>query len=831
MPTRSPRRPRLGRVLRHPAVLVPVAALALAAPAGASSWSPGVPVPDGAVGAPAESAKRAGPTATQAADGTTWVAWLQSAGTTADTVRVARRAPDGTWGAAETVATRPRVDGEAGNGLLRGPAIDVGPGGRPVVLWSVNDGSGNLHELRAARRGADGAWSAPHVLGDESDGGGGANDGSVAIHHAADGRTVAAWRAGANVHAAVLGTDGAWSATATLGNDLVDVPPALREVDVTSDAEGRITVAWAGAAGPETSTRNESGTWSAARTVAESGVGSPPRVAADAQGELLVAWAAGDGDARVARAASLGGDWAAEAVAFDEDGTAATIAPDVAFDHHGVATLVSTDTDVVDGTTTAAVRARLRRPDGSWAAPTTVRSAAGAEAPGASRVVVGHDGQATVLWTAGPILSGRLFAATREGGDGAWGPAVALTDPEVLRNRVSDGVAADALGNVAVALAPAQAVAAATATAPVLRTLDAAPAVGTSWSARWLPGTFNLRTFVNYLHGAPDGGVFPSDGASRPEPLDRYGVRLTVADAWRDVDTGETVVEHRGVVRMSMPIHFIDIRIVDPTVRIAADGSSARVIASGQGSGVMDPTATTPKVEPFEDVELIDLDLAAGAVRAGDAGAVRTYVAAPARIAAGDAGRYLAYPEGTPYGAFTITVPAQLPDRDPPPPADGGGGDGGGGGDDGGGGGPTPVPPTGDDGSAPPPPGPGTTPAPTPPGPTPDPVKPGPAGSSTPKRVTARLSGSRAARRSVRLTTSVRIGARATRTYRVRLLRGGRTVATGTLRGRTLRLTLRRTGRTRGGKARYPRLTGSYALRANGGAAANRIPATTIRVR
>jgi hypothetical protein len=775
-------------------------------------------VPDGAVGAPASSATRAGATAAQAPDGTTWVAWLQATGTTADTVLVARRGPDGTWGAAQTVASRSRTGDDAGS-RMRGPALDVAADGTPVVLWSQATGTGDEFELRASRRGSGGAWSTPVALGDESYGTG-AFDGSVTVHHVADGRTVAAWRSGASVLAAVLGTDGTWSATTTLGQDL-----QRPEVDVTSDAEGAITVVWGGTDGAVARTRTAAGTWGSAQAVGPDAA-STPRVVADAQGALVAVWASedddtGDATLEVARRPSTGSGWTVESL--DASGTPARVAPDVAMDRHGDATVVwsSARVDADGADAGAVVRSRVRRPDGTWDAPVDVYASPASEGPAAPRVVTGHTGTTTTVWTDARFGSprfARLSAATRPAAAGDWSAPTPLSEAANGFLTVPDNITADPLGNVALALTPLLSAVAPNATAPSLRELDAAPAAGTDWSARWLPGTFNLRTFVNYLHGAPDGGVLASDGASKPEPLDRYGLRLTVSDAWRDVRTGETVVQHRGVVRMSMPLHFIDIRIVDPTVRIAADGRSARVIASGQGSGAMDPSATTPKVEPFTDVRLIDLDLRDVAVRSGAGGAVRTYVAAPAVIADGDAGRYLAYPAGTPYGSFTITVPAALPDRDPTPP---GGGDGSGdGGGDGSGGG------AGDGRTPAPPPGPGPVPPPTvPPGAPPTP------GKTRPKVVTVKLSGARKARRVVMSTTAVRIGARSTRTYRVRLVRGGKTVAVGTLRGRRLRLTVRSAGRTKAGRARYPRLAGTYTLRSNGGGAANRIPVTTLRMR
>lgn len=851
MPARSPRRPT-ARALRHPAApvpvlpralrrpaaavlpralrpaaLVPVLTLALAAPAGASSWSGAAPVPDGAVGAPAATAARAGATAVQAPDGTTWVGWVQSTGTSADAVLVARRAPDGTWGATQTVATRSRVAGETGL-RVRGPALDVSADGRPVVLWSQATGDGDDFALHSARRQADGGWSAPEALGTESPGNGGF-DGSVSVHHVADGRTVAAWRTGSSVRAAVLGTDGSWSSVATLGDDL-----QRTEVDVASDAEGAITVVWAGADGAVARTRPASGDWGARQDVGPDAA-STPRVVADAQGELVAVWASADddtGDAtvEVARRATAGSPWTVEAV--QAEGAPERAAPDVAMDRHGDATVVWS-TAVTDGDGAeagAVVRSRVRRPDGSWDPPVDVYASPATEAPSAPRIVTGQTGMATVVWTDARFGSprfARLSAATRASGDATWTAPTALSEAANGFVTVPDNIAADPLGNVALALTPLLSAVVPNATAPVLRELDAAPAVGTDWSARWLPGTFNLRTFVTYLHGAPDGGVFASDGASKPEPVDRYGLRLTVRDAWRDADTGEIVVQHRGVVRMAMPLHFIDIRIVDPTVRIAADGRSARVVASGQGSGAMDPSATGPTVEPFTDVPLIDLDLAAAAVRGGAGGAVRTYVAAPATIAAGDAARYLAYPAGTPYGTFTVTVPATLADRDPTPPggAPDGGDDGSGSGGSGSGG--SGGSGSGDGSTTPVTPGPGAPPA----GPPAAPGRPSVPAATTPKTVVATRQGARAAQRTVVATTASRIGARATRTYRVRLVRGGRTVAVGTLRGRRLRLTVRATGRTKAGRARYPRLSGTYVLRSNGGGAANRIPVTTLRVR
>ncbi|MGX6447989.1 hypothetical protein ACVU7I_07985, partial [Patulibacter sp. S7RM1-6] len=409
----------------------------------------------------------------------------------------------------------------------------------------------------------------------------------------------------------------------------------------------------------------------------------------------------------------------------------------------------------------------------------------------APRIAVGDEGDATAVWRNGAF---GLVGASRTGLAAGWDEATTLaTAADGLFSTVPE-LAPDRLGAVALPLVSLRAVATPSDVPVKVRDLDASPVVRTAWTSRWLPGTFNLRTFVNYLYGdeANGGGSFASDGAFKPEPLDRFGFHLSFSDAWRDGRTGETVIEHRGTLRLAMPGHFIDIRIVDPVVRVAADGRTARLFADGQGSGEMDPTATEPKVEPFTGAHLLDLDLSAAGPRPhGDSGA-RTWVAAPAVVAAGAAGRYLAYPAGTKYGWFTFAAPGNLevrgtPDPEPEPePGDSGGGTGG----------------TGGTGGA-------TTPA-DPPPPTVVPPAQEP-GKATAAKLTGKVKGGTKARRRLTVTLSKRVGKVAKRTYRVVLRKGRRTVATGTLRNRTLRLTVRNTAR-KGRKATYARIRGGYTL-------------------
>ncbi len=57
---------------------------------------------------------------------------------------------------------------------------------------------------------------------------------------------------------------------------------------------------------------------------------------------------------------------------------------------------------------------------------------------------------------------------------------------------------------------------------------------------------------------------------------------------------------------------------------------------------------------------------------------------------------------------------------------------------------------------------------------------------------------------------SKRPGAKANKAYRVKLVRKGKTIATGTVKGKTLKLQIRKVGK--GKKARYPKLKGAYTL-------------------
>ncbi|MGX6449972.1 hypothetical protein ACVU7I_18200, partial [Patulibacter sp. S7RM1-6] len=259
----------------------------------------------------------------------------------ADVVLVARRAPSGAWDATTEVGRRARRDGESGL-RVRGTAIALGAGDRPTVLWSEGGTTAdNIFAVRAASRTASGSWTTPADLGPESYGSGGGFDGSVVAHRLADGRVAAAWHDDTTVRAAVQGPDGTWGETATVAED---VAPGPVEVDLASDAESRPTVIWPRAddAAPAVSTLGSNGRWSAEQAVgtadAEDAAPSTPHLDADADGTLVATWAPRDGVLRAASRSANGSSWTLDDR--DAPGPAATVAPDVAFDEHGNATVV-----------------------------------------------------------------------------------------------------------------------------------------------------------------------------------------------------------------------------------------------------------------------------------------------------------------------------------------------------------------------------------------------------------------------------------------------------------------------------------------------------------
>ncbi len=154
-----------------------------------------------------------------------------------------------------------------------------------------------------------------------------------------------------------------------------------------------------------------------------------------------------------------------------------------------------------------------------------------------------------------------------------------------------------------------------------------------------------------------------------------------------------------------------------------------------------------------------------------------TWVGVPATIAA-DGAKYLSYGAGTAYGFLTLTAPTDLQTRSLPPVVD---------------------PPVVD------------PPQPPAPGPGPEVKKPEVKPTPKPKAVKADGDVSKTgAKGAVTVSLSRRPGAKPGKTYKVKVVRRGKVVATGTVKGKTLKLSVKKVGK--GKRAKYPKLAGRYTL-------------------
>lgn len=845
----APRRP----LVLATALLATSAALPPAAALAGTGWSSAPQtVVDGPAGEEIAVGKRLRNDLALAADGTAWIAWAQTTDTgptTADpadeTVRVSSRSADGGWSLPQDVATVTRAGGSSFTTLV-GPRIAVDAAGRPTVAWGERTSASSI-TVKVATRDADGTWSAPVTLSTVA-----ALSGPfpLTLDVAPDGAAAVAWQGSGAVELALRpSAAGSWSATPeTIDATTVEVAD---EVALGRDQDGKLTLVW------RTGTSNTTREIKSRTRAAEGGLGaittlttapgfaSRPAVAVDVTGTAVATWGSGDGPRTSARPAS--GTWtppvvlasgsanaAATQVGAPSRLTAGTGIPSVAFDAHGNATVVWPEAPDAGAGTPGRVRAQRLSADGTWGAAETVgEEAVAGNPPIWPRVALGPDGSATVAWTSkvalqvtggAPVLSGGAVRATTRPAGGAWSAPVTYTTAPTatygttttvgLPDDANLSLAADALGNAALGWTPYGA-----AVAPAARNnesahFEAAVAPRLDWTARGLTGPSNLRTWVNYLSTdwagpGPAGakGVETSGGASQPDANDRTSWRLTFEEAWRSSAGGPIVAQFRGTIRWVNSPHYIDSTIVDPRLEVAADGRSARLYVSGRASGSMaDAMAGRPTWTDVSNVRLLDLDLTAAGPRTSGDGTVRTWVAAPARASAAGTSVYgIDSYAARPFGFMTFTLPADPQVRAPPaerPPVE-------------------------------------QPPAERPPVGQPPVDQPRRGGEQPPKpgALTGAIKGSKNARKTVVVTLSRQLGAQSKRTYRVVLRRGRTVVASGTLKGRALKLTAARLPGRRGAKPRYRKLTGRWTLasparfRGKRLTKAQRVTTTTVTIR
>jgi len=782
--------------------------------------------------------------------GNAWFAWTQSDDPASPNpnaatwkLRIAHRPAGGAWQPPSDVTSVVRAAGTSYETIVS-PRLAVDAKGTPTLVWAVAKSTGYV--VRSSVR-AGGAWSTPVDVGTTTmSGSNWPTHVSLALDVAPSGLAAVAYQELSGTRLAVRDAAGAWGAPETVAtaatNSIIDT------VGLGRDQDGVLTVLWREGTSDAnrtlvTRTRSAEGAWGTPVTLtAAPGRVARPSLAVDATGAAVAVWGTADGARAAVRPTSSSTAWAAPTVLSSGAANQAPTAPQttltdagkgipsVAFDVHGSATAVWPEAADGGAGTPARIRARAVTAAGVWSDAVTVAS--GDPAPNNPiwpRVALGPDGQATVVWTRAASVAfvsgvawlsgGEIVAATRDTATGEWSAprTMATTNASSQYASVTAlgafttanlNVSGDPLGNVLLGYSPYYG--ASFPSTRLVESFDRQVAVvpRLDWTARGITGSSNIRTWVNYLRtnwaDAGPGDVETSDGASRPDAGDRNTWRLTQQDVWRDSVTNKIMVQYQGTIRWVNPGHFIDIRLVNPRLEIAADEQSARLYSDGQSSGSMaDAMAGHPTSTPFTHLRVLDLDLSAiaGPRTSGD-GAVRSWIGAPAKFAtaaAGDLGvqQYAQQP----FGFLTFSTAAVPETRTPPvdnPPVDNP---------------PVDDPPVVDPPILDPP--------------KVDPPKVDPPKVDPPKArpLAATLKGTARKRgvRSVTITLAKRLGTSKSRVYKVALSRSGRTVATGRLKDRTLTLTVRKAG------GKYPRITlkREYVL---SGTTKPRIVKTTIRI-
>lgn len=179
-------------------------------------------------------------------------AWLRSTNDNAHELRLARRAADGTWSAPSTLATAPRTDSDG----LNDPRIAVDTSGRTTVTWSqlVTSGGNYTTTIHTASAPAGGAFAAPTTLTTwvRPTGSGTVIPGlqSPDLSVAGSGLAVLSWVKGKEIQA-VTRTRDTWSPAQTVVTNAAELNTAF-DGEVAND--GRATVVVAGSDGVAAST-------------------------------------------------------------------------------------------------------------------------------------------------------------------------------------------------------------------------------------------------------------------------------------------------------------------------------------------------------------------------------------------------------------------------------------------------------------------------------------------------------------------------------------------------------------------------------------------------
>ncbi len=141
------------------------------------------------------------------------------------------------------------------------------------------------------------------------------------------------------------------------------------------------------------------------------------------------------------------------------------------------------------------------------------------------------------------------------------------------------------------------------------------PVVGTtSWKASGLPGSSDLKSWINYIYDF-GGAVYTYCDAARIDPANPWDYSLPVVSVVKNVGDGTVTITHRGRISYFMTEHGIDMYVENPVITVSADRASATVTATMQSQN-RDHPDDPPVVATFV-VMTIDLSAATTSTAGG----------------------------------------------------------------------------------------------------------------------------------------------------------------------------------------------------------------------
>ncbi|WP_022929791.1 hypothetical protein [Patulibacter americanus] len=464
-------------LLRAVAVVALLIALMAAAPVAARAELGWQPTTD--LAAPTDGAATQPALATDD-DGAVYAAWVRASTSGGPSlIQVARKSPEGTWGAPVVVSRA--VGAEAGSLVTEAPTVAVHDGVVAVGWLQTTPDSTRAasHEAWVATRTADGTWRAAER---RSTAGSTAGHPTVAVAH--DGAVTLGWTeslrsSGVGVlRVADMAAEGTWERPAAVAPTSATIFAGY--TDLAVDDRGAATLVWQDAVADNPvvlAVRRAPGSlrWSAVETLSDpADYALYPELDLAADGSADVVWAArvdetsqfAHYEVQTARRAGATGAWSAVEILSQPGGEAhgrgTSKNPTIATDQAGnttVAWLRSEGANADLRPDVAQVRTR-RAGEATWGPVADVWSGLRNPTLRQTSLAVARDGQATVAvsgYTTGVNgASGprNVRVVHRETLDGTWSPERQLSVARVGSSTAvswQPAVVADALGNVTLA--------------------------------------------------------------------------------------------------------------------------------------------------------------------------------------------------------------------------------------------------------------------------------------------------------------------------------------------------------------------------------------------